>query len=48
MSNHIGPVIKKICDFDVKYYAAWTIEACEALEERGWMRWIVPATPTKI
>jgi hypothetical protein len=47
MSDHIGPVIKKICDFNVKYYAAWAIEAREALEGRGWMRCIDPATPTK-
>jgi hypothetical protein len=47
MSDHIGPVIKKIRDFNVKYYPAWAIEAREALEERGGMRWIDPATPTK-
>jgi hypothetical protein len=47
MSDHIGPVIKKIRDFNVKYYAAWAIKACEALEEHGWMKWIDPATPTK-
>jgi gag-polypeptide of LTR copia-type len=47
MGNHIGPVIKKIRNFNVKYYSAWAIEAREALEERGWMRWIDPATPTK-
>jgi hypothetical protein len=47
MSDHIGPVIKKIRDFNVKYYAVQAIKACEALEECGWMRWIDPATPTK-
>jgi hypothetical protein len=47
MSDHIGPVIKKIRDFNIKYYAAWAIEAREALEERGWMKWINPATLTR-
>jgi hypothetical protein len=47
MSDHIGPGIKKIRDFNVKYYAAWAIEAHGALEECGWMRWIDPATPKK-
>jgi hypothetical protein len=47
MSDHVGPVIKKIRDFNAKYYAAWSIEACEVLEEHGWMRCINPATPTK-
>jgi gag-polypeptide of LTR copia-type len=36
-----------IRDFNVKYYAAWAIEAREALEERGWMKWINPATQTR-
>jgi gag-polypeptide of LTR copia-type len=35
MSNYIDPVIKKIRDFNVKYYAAWVIEVREALEEHG-------------
>jgi hypothetical protein len=39
--------MKKIHDFNVKYYAAWAIEAHEALVEHGWMRWIDPATTTK-
>jgi hypothetical protein len=47
MSDHIGPVIKKIRDFNFKYYAAWAIEAREALEDRGWMRWIDPAKENK-
>jgi hypothetical protein len=47
MSDHIGPVIKKICDFNLKYYVALAIEAPEALVEHGSMTWIDPATPTK-
>jgi hypothetical protein len=45
--HHHERLHKKIRDFNVKYYAAWAIEAREALEECGWMRWIDPATPTK-
>jgi hypothetical protein len=33
MSDHIGPVIKEIHDFNAKYSAAWAIEAHETLEE---------------
>jgi hypothetical protein len=46
MSDHAGPVINKIRDFNVKY-AAWAIKAPEALEERGWMKWIDLKTPMK-
>jgi hypothetical protein len=45
--KQLGPIVKKIHDFNIKYYVAWTIEACEPLEERGWVRWINPATLTK-
>jgi hypothetical protein len=46
ISDHISPIIK-IHDFNVKYYTAWAIEACEALEEHSWMKWINPATLKK-
>jgi hypothetical protein len=47
MSEYIAPVIKKIRYFNVRYYAAWAIEARETLEDRGWMKWIDPAKQLK-
>jgi hypothetical protein len=44
ISDHVGLVISDLND---KCCAAWSIEAHEALEECGWMRWIDSATPTK-